>query len=467
MTPVARKRLLIFIVAYNAERTIAQTLIRIPRRCSTEYEVEVLVLDDRRRTGRSSTRTRTCAARRSPSAARALQPGQPGLRRQPEDRLPLRDRAGLRLRRARARRRAVRAGVPARSRAAAARRRRPTRCSARACSTRAARSAAACRSTSSSATGSSPGSRTGCCGASLSEFHSGYRVYSVAALRADPVPAQHATTSTSTPRSSSSSCWPGSGSSSCRFPTYYGDEICHVNGLQYAWDVTWQCYVARVAAAGPVLRPPVRLSAGRSRNAHYEPKLDYVEPAHRWRSNTVPPGARVLDLGCAGGYVGAALRRRKGCRVDRRRSVPARAGRRAGRVRPARPERRTPPRSICATTTTSCCSTSSSTSRRPSISSSSCATRASSLRPSTAARQHRQRRVRRQPADAAARPVQLRQARHSRPDAYAALHVRDRSGGCSSRPASAWRGRAAFRRRFRWRSAMALSPGSCWPPARY
>ncbi len=40
------------------------------------------------------------------------------------------------------------------------------------------------------------------------------------------------------------------------------------------------------------------------------------------------------------------------------------------------------------------------------------------------ARQHRQHRVLRQPPDAADRPVQLRQARHPRPDAHAAVHVR-------------------------------------------
>jgi 2-polyprenyl-3-methyl-5-hydroxy-6-metoxy-1,4-benzoquinol methylase len=51
-----------------------------------------------------------------------------------------------------------------------------------------------------------------------------------------------------------------------------------------------------------------------SQNAQYEPKLDYASP-HTAALELVPAGARVLDLGCAGGYVGAMLRRRKGCRV--------------------------------------------------------------------------------------------------------------------------------------------------------
>jgi glycosyltransferase involved in cell wall biosynthesis len=42
----SRPRLLVFIVAYNAEKTIAQTLHRIPARLLHDYDVEVLVIDD-------------------------------------------------------------------------------------------------------------------------------------------------------------------------------------------------------------------------------------------------------------------------------------------------------------------------------------------------------------------------------------------------------------------------------------
>ena len=41
-----KPRLLILIVAYNAEKTISQVLARVPPQLSTEYDVEVLVLDD-------------------------------------------------------------------------------------------------------------------------------------------------------------------------------------------------------------------------------------------------------------------------------------------------------------------------------------------------------------------------------------------------------------------------------------
>ena len=41
-----RLRVLIFIVAYNAERTIVRTLTRIPPALLEHYDVEVLVIDD-------------------------------------------------------------------------------------------------------------------------------------------------------------------------------------------------------------------------------------------------------------------------------------------------------------------------------------------------------------------------------------------------------------------------------------
>ena len=96
-------------------------------------------------------------------------------------------------------------------------------------------------------------------------------------------------------------------------PTYYGDEICRVNGIKYAWDVTKAVVVARSQQLGLLYdrRFDVATSGG---NAQYEPKLDYPSP-HSAALELVPAGARVLDLGCAGGYVGAMLRQRRGCRV--------------------------------------------------------------------------------------------------------------------------------------------------------
>ena len=41
-----KPRVLVFIVAYNAEKTVAEVLFRIPTSLSDNYEVHVLVIDD-------------------------------------------------------------------------------------------------------------------------------------------------------------------------------------------------------------------------------------------------------------------------------------------------------------------------------------------------------------------------------------------------------------------------------------
>lgn len=149
-------------------------------------------------------------------------------------------------------------------------------------------------------------------GTSLSEFHSGYRVYSVAALARIPFPLNtndfHFDTEIIV-----QFILAGLRITELPIPTYYGDEICRVNGLKYAWDVTKAVLVARSQRMG--LFYDRRFDCDRAAdNSHYELKLDSPSP-HTAALERVAAGSRVLDLGCAGGYVGAMLRRRRGCRV--------------------------------------------------------------------------------------------------------------------------------------------------------
>ena len=95
-------------------------------------------------------------------------------------------------------------------------------------------------------------------------------------------------------------------------PTYYGDEICRVNGLRLRGQ------------RGP-RRPPRNLlhRAGllyqrrydpvTDGNVHYESKLGYPS-SHSWAVAAVPPGAWVLDLGSGPGEVARELLA-KGCTV--------------------------------------------------------------------------------------------------------------------------------------------------------
>lgn len=152
----------------------------------------------------------------------------------------------------------------------------------------------------------------------LSEFHSGYRVYAVDALRSIPFERN---------------------SNDFHFdteiiiqlmmarrkivelpiPTYYGDEISRVNGIPYAFNVV------RESIKGPLQEMGIfydrKYDCVPPEFNRYTSKLDYPSP-HSMAVDLIPEGARVLDLGCAGGYMGAALRQRKGCRVTGVDTVP-------------------------------------------------------------------------------------------------------------------------------------------------
>lgn len=139
-------------------------------------------------------------------------------------------------------------------------------------------------------------------GTRLSEFHSGYRLYSTQALRQIPFE-----------RNSNDFHFDTEiiiqlvlaklRIKELPIPTYYGDEICHVNGFKYAWDI---------------FRTTVR-SQFHERNLLYDRKFDIgpVEEtydlklgftsSHTMAIERVRAGANVLDVGCGRGYVAAEL----------------------------------------------------------------------------------------------------------------------------------------------------------------
>jgi glycosyltransferase involved in cell wall biosynthesis len=94
-------------------------------------------------------------------------------------------------------------------------------------------------------------------------------------------------------------------------PTYYGDEISRVNGMQYAWNVT--VATLRNVAHRMGLLWQRRFEPLGGQNRHYELKLGYAS-SHQWAIDAVRPGESVLDIGSGPGGLAAELVRR-GCRV--------------------------------------------------------------------------------------------------------------------------------------------------------
>ena len=146
----------------------------------------------------------------------------------------------------------------------------------------------------------------------LSEFHSGYRVYSTRCPPQHPVRAQYERLPLRH-RDHHPARLCRRADPRVPIPTYYGDEICHVNGLKYAGDVARATLKARMQDLGLLYERKFDVRQSDRDNAQYRPKLGYESP-HTLVLEHVPKGSRVLDLGCAGGWVGAELRR-AGCHV--------------------------------------------------------------------------------------------------------------------------------------------------------
>jgi glycosyltransferase involved in cell wall biosynthesis len=149
--------------------------------------------------------------------------------------------------------------------------------------------------------------------ASLTEYHSGYRAYSVKALR--QIPFEYNTNDFHFDTEIIVQ-FMNAGYRICEIPipTYYGDEICHVNGLKYAWNVVKTVAMSRAQNWGVLYDRKYDCRQGSLDNRQYYFKDSY-RSSHSISISLVRPQSAVLDLGCGAGHIGRYLRERKGCHV--------------------------------------------------------------------------------------------------------------------------------------------------------
>ncbi len=142
----------------------------------------------------------------------------------------------------------------------------------------------------------------------MSEFHSGYRSYSINLLKR--IPFEKNSNDFHFDTEIIIQCLAANAKIvEIPIPTHYGDEICHVNGVDYALNVLFAVIHYRIQQLGFL----------------YDRKFDvlpYQRPAkltpyssHTQIVNMVAPFTRVLDVTCGKGHIAKRLIE-KGCIVD-------------------------------------------------------------------------------------------------------------------------------------------------------
>jgi len=143
----------------------------------------------------------------------------------------------------------------------------------------------------------------------LSEFHSGYRLYATSALAQIPFEKNtndfHFDTEIII-----QFVLKKLRIAELPIPTYYGDEICHVNGMKYAWNVFKTMLRAQLHQMNLLFDR--KFDLGRQEHT-YDIKLGFPS-SHSAAIEAAKPGSHILDVGCGEGYVARELARKR-CRV--------------------------------------------------------------------------------------------------------------------------------------------------------
>jgi glycosyltransferase involved in cell wall biosynthesis len=147
-------------------------------------------------------------------------------------------------------------------------------------------------------------------GTSLSEFHSGYRIYSVDALRTIPFQLNsndfHFDTEIIIQLVNAKRRIV-----ELPIPTFYGDEVCHVDGMKYAKDVILATVRNGFHRAG--LLYETKFDTAPLDAAHEGLKLGYAS-SHTYAIDAVPTGVAVIEIGSEAPVVPELVK--KGCRAE-------------------------------------------------------------------------------------------------------------------------------------------------------
>jgi len=145
-------------------------------------------------------------------------------------------------------------------------------------------------------------------GSKLSEFHSGYRAYEVNMLKRIPF-SKNSNDFHFDTQIIIQLLLAKARILEIPIPTYYGNEICHVNGIDYALKVLTTTLLSQLHKAGILYQPEFDVGFP----IKYPIKMGY-KSSHTLALDNVPVYAKVLSLGCGDGYLENKLKE-KHCQI--------------------------------------------------------------------------------------------------------------------------------------------------------
>lgn len=144
----------------------------------------------------------------------------------------------------------------------------------------------------------------------FSEFHSGYRAYSIAAL--SKIPFRYNSNDFHFDTEIMIQLTLGNFKvKELPIPTYYGDEICRVNGIKYAKNVIATTILSRFHAFN--IFYDRKFDLHNNTNIFYDLKLGY-KSSHTLALNEITGESNVLDIGCGQDNFAKELHK-SGCKV--------------------------------------------------------------------------------------------------------------------------------------------------------
>lgn len=139
---------------------------------------------------------------------------------------------------------------------------------------------------------------------SLTEYHTGYRGYSIRFLKSVPFQLNtnefHFDTDILL-----QAFYVNARISEFSIPTFYGDEVCHVNGFQYAWDVVVSTLQFKFHKMGMFCSLKFRSLD----QFHYQDKTGNLYTSHKMAIEKIQSlgQKKILDIGCGPGFVSSKI----------------------------------------------------------------------------------------------------------------------------------------------------------------